>query len=353
MTYNNFMRLRLGVLLLLLVVPFSAHALDLAGRELFIPVAGRTPGAAGTMWETDLVITSHSPEYAKLRVRVDFSTTAPDNTRTFEVDVPSGESVAIEDFARTRFGLQTALGTVRVSTTTPDAQLTAHAIVHNTGGTEPLGQTVQGVPPGALQARSLIGGLMVGGGHRSNVGAANPHGEPVEVSFSAPHGLRPVTVRVPAYGFVQIDASTLRGTEANTISVLVSATRPVYAYGSVIRQGDGDPQFVMPVETRATRTFAVEPACPNPARVSYALAPAPGWIVVFDPGQDVAAVTAQLAARHGFTPRSVYAAIGLGFHAELTPQQIAALQCEPVVDYIEQNAWASTAGAATKADALR
>lgn len=346
------MRPRLAALALLLVVPFPAYALDLAGRELFIPVAGRTPGAAGTMWETDLVLTSHSPEYSMLRVRVDFSTTTPDNTRTFEVDVPSGQSVVIEDFARTRFGLQTVLGTVRVSATPADAQITAEAIVHNTGGTEPLGQTVQGVPVGALQARSLIGGLLVGGGHRSNVGAANPHGEPVAVSFSGPNGLRPMMVTVPAYGFVQMDASTLRG-EGNTLSVLVSAARPVYAYGSVIRNRDGDPQFVMPVETRATRTFAVEPACPSPARVSYALAPAPGWIVVFDPGQDVAAVTAQLAARHGFTPLSVYAAIGLGFHAELTPQQIAALRCEPVVDYIEQNAWASLAGAATKADALR
>lgn len=346
------MRLRLAALALLLVVPLSAHALDLVGREIFIPVTGRTPGAAGTMWETDLVITSHSPEYGRLRVRIDFSTAAADGTRTFEVDVPSGQSVVIEDFARTRFGLQTALGTVRVSAAQPDAQIAAHAVVHNTGGTEPLGQTVQGVPAGALQARSLIGGLLVGGGHRSNVGAANPHGEPVEVSFSAPHGLRPVTVTVPAYGFVQMDASTLRGLESNTLSVLVSATPPVYAYGSVIR-GGGDPQFVMPVETRATRTFAVEPACPSPARVSYALAPAPGWIVVFDPGQDVAAVTAQLAARHGFTPLSVYAAIGLGFHAELTPQQIAALQCEPVVDYIEQNAWVSVAGAVTKAEELR
>jgi hypothetical protein len=344
------MTARAAALALLLTLTTSVHALDLAGRDLFIPVAGRTPGAAGTFWQTDLVITSLSPEYGTLRVRVDFDA-ADGNRESFDVDVPSGGSTVIEDFVRTKLGRDAALGTIRITAASPDAQLTAQAVVHNTGGDEPLGQTVQALPLAALHAQSLIGGLLVENGHRSNVGVANPHDEPVQVRFSPPHGLQPVTVTVAPHGFVQMDArAAAMSLEGGSRAVLVSATRPVYAYGSVIRGGDGDPQFVLPVETRASSTFAVAPACTSPAPLHYAIAPAPGYIVVFHPGQNVEAVTAELAARHGFTPISVFAAIGLGFYAELTPAQLAALRCEPVIDYIEQNAWTSAAGAGTVAE---
>jgi hypothetical protein len=351
LTYNNFMRTRSIALVSLLLLTASAHALDLAGRDLFIPVAGRTPGAAGTFWQTDLVITNHSPEYAKLPVHVEFSS---DGSReSLDVEVVSGSSVVLEDFVRTRLGREAALGTIRITSDRPDAQLTAHAVVYNTSAAEPLGQTVQGLPVSALRTQSLIGGLLLANGHRSNVGVANPNDEPVTVSLSAPNGGGGRTITVAPRSFVQMDAATaIQFAASDALSILVSASLPVYAYGSVIRNGDGDPQFVPPVETRTSNAFAVAPSCTSPAQLDFQPNPAPGYIVVFDEGLNVEAVTADLAARHHFTPIYVYAAISLGFYAELTPAQLAALRCEPAVQYIEQNAWAFVSGSRTTADSL-
>ena len=340
----------LAVLTLLLAL--SANALDLAGRDLFIPIAGRTPGAAGTFWQTDLVITNFSTEYWTLKVNVEF--TADGTRHAFEVEVPAESSIVLADFVRTKLGREAALGTIRLTATPADAQIGAQAIVHNTGGSVPLGQTVQALPIDSLMTRAVVGGLLVGGGDRANVGIGNPHDEFVDVTFSAAHGAFPATMRVAPRAYVQFDAATLRSSSPNdTRSVLVTSTLPVYAYGSVIRGGNGDPQFVAPVATRTTSENALTPACANPKRISFAQNPAPGWIVVYDFSLDAEKVTAELAARYGFKPHYVYTAALKGFAAELTPQQVAAIRCEAAVDYIEQNAWAWAANAQSKAESLR
>jgi hypothetical protein len=331
---------RAALLVFLLSLAASAHALDLAGRELFIPAAGRIPGASGTFWQTDLVITSLSPEYELLRVRVDFY--ANGGRETFDVDVPSGEHVVLEDFVRTKLGRDSAFGTIHLSAAQSDAQLKAEAIIHNVGGAEPLGQTVNALPVASLQTRSLIGGLQTTGGHRSNIGVANPHDEPVTVQISPPHGLRPRIITLAPHGNVQMEALT-----AESSTVLFRADKPVYAYGSVIR-GGGDPQFVLPVEPRPTSSFVIAPACSNAAPLALAVAsPAPGWIVQFKPGVESDTETPRLVAKHGFTPQFVYSAALEGFASELTQQQLAALRCEPTILLIEQNQWASVAGVTT------
>ena len=321
-----------ALVLLLLTLTVSTHALDFVGRELFIPIGGRTPGAAGTFWQTDLVITSLSPEYDLLRVRVDFY--ANGAKESFDVDVMSGESAVIEDFVRTKLGRETALGTIHLTAAQSDAQFKAEAVVHNVGGDEPLGQTVNALSLESLQTRSLIGGLLFGGGHRSNVGVANPHDEPVQVRIAPPHGLRPRTIMLAPHAYVQMDAFS-----ADSPTVLVTAAKPVYAYGSVIRGGDGDPQFVLPVEIQATSSFVVAPACSNAAPLNLSEAPAPGWIVVYKDGVESDVETPRLIAKYGFTPRFVYSAALAGFGSELSHEQLAAIRCEPTVRYIEQNAW--------------
>ncbi|HUR83685.1 MAG TPA: protease inhibitor I9 family protein [Thermoanaerobaculia bacterium] len=330
--------------ILTLLASLSANALEVASRDLFIPLAGRTPGANGTFWQTDLVITNHSPEYSTLRVHIDFY--PGDGHEQFDVDVPAQSSIVVEDFVQTRLGHDAAIGTLRITSATTDAQLGAHAIVHNTGGTEPLGQTVQALPVSSLRERSRVGGLLAGGGHRSNVGVGNPHDDFVDVTLSTPHG-NDMKVRLGPHSALQIDAATLGG---DSSSVLIQASRPVYAYGSVIRDGNGDPQFVPPVEVRASSELMLQPACANPAPITFAQDPAPGWIVVLDFSVDATKRVPELMAKYGFTPRFTYTAALKGFAAELTPQQIAALRCEPDMDFVEQDAWATIA---SRAESLR
>jgi hypothetical protein len=328
------------ILALSLICALSSHALELVGRELFLPIAGRTPGAAGTVWETDLFITNLSPEYAKLAVRVEFHTGGA--KESFNIDVLSNQTVVLEDFVRARFGRDQGVGTIRITAEPSNAQLTAHALVHNTSGAEPLGQTIPALPIASLRGTSVITGLLVTDGHRSNVGVANPHDHEVEVLVEL--GRTDRTLTLAPYAFVQLDASPAAPLN---YPVRVFASHPVYAYGSVIRDGNGDPQFVLPVETRTSDRFIVPPACASPAPLRFATAPSPGYIVVFHEGLDVEAVTTELAARLKFEPLSVFAATGIGFYAELSPAQLAALQCEPVVKYIEQNSFGVGPGVRT------
>lgn len=64
-------------------------------------------------------------------------------------------------------------------------------------------------------------------------------------------------------------------------------------------------------------------------------AAAPGYIVVFIDGTDPDAVTDELAAAHGFTPRHVFRHALLGFAAELSDDALAAVRRHPAVKYVE------------------
>jgi hypothetical protein len=62
---------------------------------------------------------------------------------------------------------------------------------------------------------------------------------------------------------------------------------------------------------------------------------APGVIVVYHDGTDPDAVTDELAAAHGFTPKHVFRSALLGFAAELSDDALAAVRRHPAVKYVE------------------
>lgn len=62
---------------------------------------------------------------------------------------------------------------------------------------------------------------------------------------------------------------------------------------------------------------------------------APGYIVVFHDGTRPDAVTDELAAAHGFTPKHVFRNALLGFAAELSDDALAAVRRHPAVKYVE------------------
>jgi hypothetical protein len=64
---------------------------------------------------------------------------------------------------------------------------------------------------------------------------------------------------------------------------------------------------------------------------------APEYIVVFHSTVDAEQEAARLAAAYGFHPRYVWAAALEGFSAELTPETVAEIRCEPAVDYVEHD----------------
>ena len=84
----------IAVLLSLAALP--ALAIELAGREIVIPMAGRTQGAYGTEWKTDLILSNLTPNHSKLTLRVEFL------HETREVEVPRYGTVVLRDFGRDR-----------------------------------------------------------------------------------------------------------------------------------------------------------------------------------------------------------------------------------------------------------
>jgi hypothetical protein len=75
--------------------------------------------------------------------------------------------------------------------------------------------------------------------------------------------------------------------------------------------------------------------CPDPAPLLGEPTGAPGYIVVYREGTDAPAVTAEFAAKYGFTPRHVYEHSLQGFAADLSDAVLAALRCETVVNQVE------------------
>lgn len=87
------------------------------------------------------------------------------------------------------------------------------------------------------------------------------------------------------------------------------------------------------------------PACPenlpcaDPAPLYGELHPeAPGYIVQFRPGTNAMETALMLAAKYGFMLRYVWDVALLGFSAEMTPETVTALRCEPSVLLVEYNA---------------
>jgi hypothetical protein len=104
--------------------------------------------------------------------------------------------------------------------------------------------------------------------------------------------------------------------------------------------GSGTGETEVPVPAPEVLT----PACSTPASLIGRFdARVTGYFVIFNDDVDAAKQTPILAERLGFTPRHIYITVLNGFAAELTPEQIASLRCDPSVKYLEYNV-ASTTG---------
>jgi hypothetical protein len=319
---------------LALSVTFAASAIELAGNDLIIPIAGRTPGA-GTFWESDLVITNLSPEYAILHVTVE--TWIDGEKLSFVVDVPALGTITIDDFVRTRFGRETAIGLVRVSNALVDAQLAARVRIHTTND---VGQSVPGLPVASLAKESLIPGLTGRGGNRSNLGIANPNDTAANVTLELldANGVRLAVkpMQVAPHSVLQQEIGSAFAPEPidGDATVRVIASQPVYAFGSIVRSASGDPSFVVATTTKKSSDFTQTPTCSEPAPLIIPPGVVrPGWIITYKAGTDTKSVTPALMAKYGFTPTFT---LGIYVGTNLTPAMIAGLRCEPAVRSISQ-----------------
>jgi len=321
----------------------KATATDFTSHHLLVPIAGRTAGAFGTQWKTDLVVTNAARTGEPVSVQIFF-------VENGQLDAPvvatlwPRQSVNLKDVIGANFAKQTASGLFLITTSEPDAKLTARARVYNTNGGGQYGQTVQAMPLTKLSKSAVLTGLSGIDGNRTNVGIANPASEKAQVSISLYDANGEFqggfTTEVAAY-------STLRFNDVfshfwvgplDGATVQINSSHGVYPYASIVRSDSGDADFVAGAATEVDQTMdLVSPPCASPATLSLAALPAAGYSVIYRNGIDPYTTTPMLEGRHQFTAKSVFQ-FGVFFAEKLTQAQVAALRCEPTIRVVEQNA---------------
>lgn len=336
------------IVLIAFILTLSAVNLAAAGlgtHDVFVPVVARTAGAAGSQWQTDLIINNVSDRNRLARILITWDGTGGMMTGSAVLD--PNETFTIRDVVKNMFGLESGVGIIRVTTTLPETAVTARAKIVNRGSVHgEYGQAVPGVPTDALMRKHYLGGLSGVDGHRTNVGIANPWNVDATVTLSlyeaSGNSRQSFTTSVPARSvrqwndiFYEFGAEPLDGA-----MVRVNAEFGVYAYASVVDNESGDAIFIPGSGIAMGNEMLLPAQCPNPAPVGLTPPgeqPADGWIVMFRSDVDAQAKTAELAARYGFTPRTVYEAAFKGFAATFSHEVLASIRCEAGVTMIHQN----------------
>lgn len=239
------------VLALSLLAASTVLATDFSGLEIIIPVVSRVPGANGTQWKTDLVVSNRS-DVATTTVRMIYDAVGAVPIQS-TVTLPPHGSVTIVDVVLDRFGRQQSYGTLWLGSSTDEARITAHARLYNTGNAAgEFGQLVQGMPYDKLTKTVWINGVIGIRNNRANLGIANPNNEVAKFTLSwydksgNEQGRRtnilvqPWDVLLMNDIFAQLSSAPDEG-----ISFLLIADRPIYGYASIVRNDTGDAYTIM------------------------------------------------------------------------------------------------------------
>lgn len=339
--------MRIALLALVLsLIALPATAADLAGRDVLVPIVARTPGALGTNWFTDLVITNLTTT-SPLRTRVFIAFYANDAQLLVVRDLDIRESLLLPDVVKNTFGLDQSAGYVRVTALGSSSRISVRARVFNRGaaGGE-YGQAITGVPVDAISNEQFIPGLSGVDGNRSNVGITNPW------SIDIPVTVELIEANGESRGSVNLAMTPRSVRQINNVfdwfgvapsdGAMVRLKSPVsfFGYGTVVRNDSGDSTFIQGTGLAVGNELLLPVECSNPAPVRLAepgQEPAGSWIVMYHDTVDARTTTLALAARLGFTPATIFEFGFRGFAAGLTPAMLATLRCEPTVKIVEEN----------------
>ena len=329
----------------LVLAALPACATDFASHHLLIPIAGRTAGALGSQWKTDLILTNAARNGEPQTVEVYLMVNGYLEHPIVTVLNPR-QTAVLGDVIRDAFGKEKASGMILIAVRDPNAKLTARARIYNTGsGRGQYGQTVPAMPITKLAKESYLPGLSGINGNRTNVGITNPEATQASVFvslFDQDGEFRGgFSIVVEPYAVRQLDDifSHFQTGPLDGAMIQIRSSHGVYAYASIVRSDSGDADFVAATGTEIDTTHAVvAPQCANPSTLSLAALPAEGWTVIFKPGVNPFAAAPALEARHGFKADNVYH-FGAFYSRLMTPANVAALRCEDSVRVVEQNGY--------------
>jgi PKD repeat protein len=210
------------------------------GGTLTLPIVGRAPGVNGTFWRSDVTLFNPNVNQVTLTLRY--------GSQTKAVLLGGGDTMVLADVL-SQFGLTSGTGTLHVSwptSTGPVVTSRTYTSVE-TGGT--YGQSID--PVAAFGTRSFVPGLRNDTSFRSNVGFVNGGTETefFTVTLLSPSGTELVrnTLTLAPGEQVQQSVTVLFPNvifpAGFTLQAEGDGNAQLFAYGSMVDNGSGDPVF--------------------------------------------------------------------------------------------------------------
>lgn len=229
--------------------PIYIQAIPAAtGGSLTLPAVGRVAGANGTYWRSD--VTFFNPSRDRLVVNARFLAAGADNRNVAakSLVLNGGETVVVADLLN-MMGISSGNGALEVfwsGATGPVVSSRTYTTV-TTGGT--YGQSID--PLSSFARDIYVPGLRADGSYRSNAGFVNGSSDsiPVTVRLLASTGqeLASTTITLAPKSQQQYSVNALfpnvNTAGVFTLHAATSAGAKLFAYGSMVDNGSGDPVF--------------------------------------------------------------------------------------------------------------
>jgi hypothetical protein len=225
-----------------------------SGTTTYFPVSGNVPGSNGTQFVTDMRIVNLTSETAQVTIEMIASSldgaSGPIVSKT--TSVPAGSQLTLDDVTGAFLGVPGELGALRVVSST-DIRVDIRVINDQravAAGT--AGFSIEGLGFDGAEKDGVLPFLSQATDFRTNIGHFNPNASPIQVTFTA-YGsdgtmLGTVTADVPAYRQLQLAAAALipelAGQSIENFYVTYSSTAPVFVYGAVVDNVNGDSVYV-------------------------------------------------------------------------------------------------------------
>ncbi|HYR27462.1 MAG TPA: PKD domain-containing protein [Thermoanaerobaculia bacterium] len=212
-----------------------------ASGSLIFPVVGRSPGVNGTFWRSDVAL--FNPSSSNLSVSVRYG------TATKTISLGSRDTVILDDVL-SEFGLTSGQGTLTVTWSGGATGPVATSRTYTS--TETSGTFGQSIDPVALfSSEVFVPGLRNDGSYRSNIGFVNAGSvaESFAVVLLSPSGteLAQTSVSLNPGQSTQFSIAnlfpSLGATGSFTLAVRGDSDAKLFAYGSMVDNGSGDPVF--------------------------------------------------------------------------------------------------------------
>ena len=243
-----------GLVALYLTAPLQA-------KNMYIPAAGKAPGANGTYWRTDVRIFNPS-RVKEISVRVWFLPQGVDGRnipgRTFQIG--KLETLVLDDIVAAVAPGLTGIGAIRIDSDhahSNDEFIATSRTYTNSADPARRGTYGQFVPAlEETEARRSTAVLQVAvrPDVRTNVGVMNPANENVtlQIRVLGTDGtvyLHSPSLEVPAKSMQQWSLSDLfGGIYAADATVIIGASAPLFTWGAVIDNDSGDSIFVRGID---------------------------------------------------------------------------------------------------------